>query len=226
MSGEVISIKGTRNGLVILVDPNREYEEIKTSLRRKMESARGFFRGARFAVYGPQAASGDLNVELEDICRQYGLIPSMDISWPPANKKETGDRTRELLPRSTLNARVSPLRQVASSSTPGENALLTHRTLRSGQKISSESSVVILGDVHAGSEVIAGGSILIAGSCHGSIQAGLNGDPEAVVMALKLKPTMLRIGNIPAVNTVFPGNDTGPWVAYRYQGKIVVVKQI
>lgn len=225
MSGEAVSIKGTRNGLVILVDPGREYEEIKSILRNKMESARGFFKGAKFAVYGPQAASGELCVELEDICRQYGLIPSVDICWPPANKREAAVKTREKVHRTPGNAMVLPLHQAKPSTAAGENALLIQRTLRSGQKITSESGVVVLGDIHAGAEVISGGSVLIAGACYGSIQAGTNGEPGAVVLALKLKPTMLKIGNITAESTTFPGNNTGPWIAYRRQNKIFVVKQ-
>ncbi|MGB9826721.1 MAG: septum site-determining protein MinC, partial [Desulfofundulus sp.] len=66
MSRELVSIKGTREGLVILLDPNREFEDLKLHLKRKMESARGFFRGARFTVYG-QTITRYQRTELEDI---------------------------------------------------------------------------------------------------------------------------------------------------------------
>ena len=42
MGRDTVVFKGTRNGLVIVLDPNREYEEIRNTLLKKMEAAKGF----------------------------------------------------------------------------------------------------------------------------------------------------------------------------------------
>jgi septum site-determining protein MinC len=54
--------------------------------------------------------------------------------------------------------------------------------------------VVVIGDVNAGAEVIAGGDIVIWGRLRGTVHAGATGDDQAIVCALNLAPTQLRIG--------------------------------
>lgn len=74
-------------------------------------------------------------------------------------------------------------------------ALLVQKTLRSGQSVKHEGSVIVIGDVNPGAEVVAGGNIVIMGALRGVVHAGAFGDDEAVVTAFKLKPTQLRIAN-------------------------------
>lgn len=74
-------------------------------------------------------------------------------------------------------------------------ALLVHKTLRSGQSITHEGSVIIVGDVNPGAEVIAGGNVVIMGSLRGVVHAGAFGNTDAVVIAFRLSPTQLRIAN-------------------------------
>ena len=74
--------------------------------------------------------------------------------------------------------------------------MVVHRTLRSGVSLRHPGSLVIIGDVHSGAEVIAGGDVVVWGKLHGTVHAGAFGDNEAVVCALDLTPTQLRIGHI------------------------------
>lgn len=196
---EMVSIKGTREGLVILLDTNREFEDLKSYLKRKMESSRGFFRGARFTVYG-HAISGYQRIELENICRQYGLIPSPDIHWPPNNYK------------SNRKGAVGQVSQVASMMTDctGEPARLVRGILRSGQEIRHRGHVVILGSIHPGAQVIADGNIVIMGACLGTVHAGATGDSKATITALKLNPTRLCIAGITADPAEIPTGENLP----------------
>lgn len=212
MSREAVSIKGTRNGLVIIFNPEGNIDEIKDNLKMKMESSGGFFKGAKFTVYSPGC---DINhsfiSELEGICRQYGLIPSGDVSWPPTPAREE----QKAAPRSK-QSQVIPLRQPQPG---GEQALLINRTLRSGQRVASGHNVVVMGDVNPGAEVISGGSIYVLGSCKGSVHAGCGGNLMTEVFALKLKPISLRIGSIAAGGS--PEVPDGPGVARVSRGKII-----
>ncbi|NMA51669.1 MAG: septum site-determining protein MinC [Peptococcaceae bacterium] len=76
-----------------------------------------------------------------------------------------------------------------------ENTVLVQRTLRSGQSVRYNGNVVILGDVNPGAEVTATGNIIVVGALRGVVHAGANGDETAVVLALRLNPTQLRIAN-------------------------------
>lgn len=225
MTGNAVSIKGTRDGLVILIDPSIEYEEIKKNLLLKMESAKGFFRGAKFAVYENQTATTGHYEELEDICRRYGLVPSQEVSWPPAVSKDCVQPRKSISSSGSSPASLPVRRASLSTALPGEKAMLINKTLRSGQIVVTPDSLVILGDVHAGSEIAAGGSVLISGSCYGTVQAGLSGDDKALVLALQFSPVRLMIGGLQADNSLFDRNIKGPLVACLHKEKIIVKKQ-
>jgi len=78
-------------------------------------------------------------------------------------------------------------------SPPPEQTLLIERTVRSGQSVSFQGHVVVMGDVNPGAEIVAGGHIMVFGSLRGVAHAGALGDSHAVVAALRLSPTQLRI---------------------------------
>lgn len=68
--------------------------------------------------------------------------------------------------------------------------------LRSGQKIEVEGSIVIMGDVNSGAEVIAADNIVVVGTLRGLAHAGAKGNKEAIIVASKLDVVQLRISNI------------------------------
>lgn len=187
MSSDIVSIKGTRNGLLIILDPNHDYEEIRKTLLSKMESARGFFKGAMFTL-----SQGNLDIpanqrdELESICQQYGLIPNTG--------KAASIKTNEITEYDTdISKPVRKTTRVSAQSDIGEAALLVRRSLRSGQRITHEGHIIVLGDIHPGAEVISSGNVLVIGSCRGMVHAGAGGNALAKVFARRLEPTSLSI---------------------------------
>lgn len=75
------------------------------------------------------------------------------------------------------------------------NLYLT-QTLRSGQTVTYEGNIFIIGDTHPGSEVIATGDITVWGILGGIAHAGSEGNVSAKVRALKLNPIQLRIAGL------------------------------
>jgi len=73
------------------------------------------------------------------------------------------------------------------------DALMVKRTLRSGQTLSHSGSIVLIGDVHPGAEVIAEGNVIVWGTLAGMVHAGSAGNTKAYIVALNLNPTQLRI---------------------------------
>ena len=72
-----------------------------------------------------------------------------------------------------------------------------HRgSLRSGQKMETEGSLVILGDVNSGAEVIASDNIVVLGCLRGLAHAGAKGNKQAIISAGNLDTVQLRIANI------------------------------
>ncbi len=69
-------------------------------------------------------------------------------------------------------------------------------SLRSGQKIEFEGSLVILGDLNGGAEAIAGENIVILGTLRGLAHAGAKGNKKAIIATNKIECPQLRIANI------------------------------
>lgn len=74
--------------------------------------------------------------------------------------------------------------------------LYIQRTLRSGQSLSSEGNIVIIGDVNPGAEVVAKGDITVWGVLGGIAHAGSDGNSYSRIRALKLYAIQLRIGDV------------------------------
>ncbi|MHB8158387.1 MAG: septum site-determining protein MinC [Desulfocucumaceae bacterium] len=211
MAGDAVSIKGTNNGLVIIFNPDTDLEDIKENLKLKMEKSKGFFRGAKYTFYNSNSKNSTYLVdELEVICRQYGLVPSGEALWPP----EAG--TEELFSPRKKEKQVIPIRKQSKSGE--EDVVLVARTLRSGQRFKSHRSVIIMGDVNPGAEVISEKSIYVMGNCKGFIHAGCSDNLMAEVFALRLQPSVLRIGSISA--DAKAGDPVLPQVARVLKGKI------
>lgn len=68
-------------------------------------------------------------------------------------------------------------------------------SLRSGQKIEYEGSIVIIGDVNAGAEVIAAENIIILGELRGLAHAGAKGNKQAIIASNKIDCPQIRIAD-------------------------------
>lgn len=69
-------------------------------------------------------------------------------------------------------------------------------SLRCGQKIEFEGSIVVLGDVNAGAEVIAGENVVVLGILRGIAHAGAKGNKKAMIAAAQIEAPQIRIANI------------------------------
>lgn len=82
-------------------------------------------------------------------------------------------------------------REIASSETK-----FVRTSLRSGQRAEYEGSIVVLGDVNGGAEVIAGENVVVLGCIRGMVHAGAKGNKEAIITAGSIEATQIRISNV------------------------------
>ncbi len=111
--------------------------------------------------------------------------------------------------------------------------LYINQTLRSGQTVSYEGNILIIGDAHPGSEIVAGGDITVWGILGGIAHAGSQGNVTSKVRALKLNAIQLRIAGLYArrndtlnVPYVQKTNEFTPEEAQIEDGKIVIYKKL
>ena len=86
--------------------------------------------------------------------------------------------------------------ELIKSNTSDMPTMYLTQTLRSGQTVSYEGNIFIVGDAHPGSEVNATGDVTVWGVLGGIVHAGCKGNTDAKVRALKLNPIQLRIANL------------------------------
>lgn len=157
--------------------------------------AQSFFRGARVLL---ETGARSIAVrELEELIALFAQHQMELISV-------VGDASTQ----AAFNQLRSPTLQPPESLEPGDSheapsenppsekaeALVIQRTLRSGQSIRHPGTIVIIGDVNPGAEIIAEGDVVVWGRLRGVVHAGAAGDENAIVTALLLSPTQLRIG--------------------------------
>ncbi|WP_418792463.1 septum site-determining protein MinC [Phosphitispora sp. TUW77] len=232
MTGDIIKIKGTRGGLVALINTKHDFTEIKNTLKLKIEDSRGFFKGAKITFHYPvdKCLTEEMIKELENICSEGGLIPDRHISWPAAPEHKEIIEQANNESAISLADDIKPLMKEASSSLPAsgltradqEPSLLINHNLRSGQKLSYDGNIIIMGDVNPGSEVTASGNIVIWGSLRGIAHAGAGGNQDCSIMAFRLKPVQLRIGSTISRSPENQQLTLYPEIARLVNGKMVI----
>lgn len=177
---KIIEFKGDKKGLTLLISENYSFEAFKEELGKKVKEGGKFFNGAkvRLDLAGRQGRSEEIE-EIKKVLLSYNLIFDGIIPF-------TIDSRPEINNEAHLDFKE---RQETA-------ALLVHRTLRSGQKVSYKGAVVVLGDVNPGAEIIAGGDIIVFGRLRGVAHAGVEGASSASITALRLEPAQLRIGEV------------------------------
>jgi len=109
-----------------------------------------------------------------------------------------------------------------------EPTLFLKQGLRSGQAVSHSGNLVIIGDVNPGAEVVAAGDITVWGALRGIAHAGIGGNDNAEIRALKLEPIQIRISNAiarsPDRTGIKVGGPAAPESARLIEGKIRITR--
>ncbi|UCG24561.1 MAG: septum site-determining protein MinC [Chloroflexota bacterium] len=200
-----ISIKGVRDGILIDLVPGSSLEDALRSLEDELLSQHGFLRGSRVIL-----SVGERNLFADDLLPFQELLAQHKMTlWALLTDRESSrEAARELglatrLPGSNAdlngNVRSVPARPpeaaVIAPPNGSANSLLLRETLRSGRSVHHDGHVVVIGDVNPGAEVIAAGDVVVWGKLRGLVHAGAHGDSAAVICALALSPTQLRIAD-------------------------------
>ncbi len=205
-----VMFKGTKNGINILLQQDIPFSELKVLFEKKVIESAKFFEGVKTSIaFQGRTLSQEEETSLLDIITEHTTI---NITFIRDGKKE--DNTQTIPEGVTLPDDM-------------EQYYITkyHKgSIRSGQCLTFDGSVVVIGDVNPGGEIKASGNIIILGQLKGIAHAGCNGMTDAFVSALYMIPVQLRIADI---ITRFPEeNKKGPKppeFAYIEEGQIYVM---
>ena len=217
MTEEKIKIKGENGGLMLAFPADMAFSEIVEDLSDKLDAGSGFFlRGTLVRVPRDRFSKEELD-ELQELFRTHGLICRLakPVSAVPLTPLPGGDGTAE--------ARSVPVPQEVQEDAPElQRMLVIDKTLRGGQAIETEGSVIVFGNVNPGAQITAGGSVDIRGTCRGVVHAGAAGDSTAFIIADHLMPTQIRIANYVARSPDEPEDSGKAERAYVKDGQIVI----
>jgi septum site-determining protein MinC len=203
----LVQIKGIRDGLLATF-VEAAWEDQCLALLTQIDERPAFFQGARLAMdVGLQVLKVNNLVDLRD------RLSERNVSlWAVIGESPTTEHTAQLLGLATRISKPRPEEQKHADVIADDTALFVNKTLRSGKRIEFPGNVVVMGDVNAGAEIIADGNVIVWGRVRGMIHAGAKGDRAAIICALDLSATQLRIAD--EVSAVLnPQKDPRPEVA-------------
>jgi len=177
MKRSCININLKRDEILIKIDEYSEQKEIIEALRKKLPELKKFYKEEK----NPIKVTGKVlkNKEIDEI--QNLIKEKIDVEIDFDMPKSLG----------LSGIKKTYNKEIATSETK------FHRgSLRSGQKLEVEGSVVIIGDVNSGAEVVASDNIVVLGALRGLAHAGAKGNKQAIVAAGLFDAVQIRVANI------------------------------
>lgn len=187
---EAVTIKGTSDGLVITLGEG-SLQAVLDEMKDQLSSRASFFLGGRVALrVGERPLSEEQLQEIGRILEDIGVsLWAVDGDHPTTQMAAQALGLETHLRPKSSPAAASP-EHIAAEEMQG---IVVRHTLRSGQAVRHAGHITVIGDVNPGAEVVAGGSIVVWGKLRGIVHAGAMGDEDAVVCALQLAPSQIRI---------------------------------
>lgn len=172
-----VSINLKKDEILIKLSDEAEQSDIIYSLRKKLPELKKLYKDEKT----PIKVTGKVlkNKEIDEIQNLIKNKIDVDIEFdmPKSLGLHSIKKTFE--------------KEIAVSETK------FHRgSLRSGQKMETEGSVVIIGDVNSGAEVMASDNIIVLGALRGLAHAGAKGNKQAIIAAGLVDTVQIRIANI------------------------------
>lgn len=172
-----IKISQSTNEIILTMNVVADVDALCEELKEKIVKLKEFYQSAKI----PIRITGKLFTDSE--CERIKKIINEEIEI-----EINFDQPSDLL---GLHA----IKKTFQSETEISETKYISYSIRSGQVEEYSGSLVIIGDVNAGGEVIAGGNIAVIGALRGLAHAGANGNTKAIITANYIEPTQIRIAN-------------------------------
>jgi len=191
MEESSVTFKGTVNGLTIVLREEDDFKVILGEIEKKIASAGKFFKGASLGV----KYRGKVLSELQEKEINKLLVDKSGAEIKGFERDVEEPVKVHAAAQAQSQHKVEITKFFFKGISEG-NAKFHRGTVRSGQLVSADGNLVIIGDVNPGGEVVAMGNVVVMGSLRGIVHAGADGNREALVVAFSLQPTQLRIAEV------------------------------
>lgn len=174
ISEEDVLIKGSAEGILIVLNLSLDYEKLIKKVVQKVKKEKKFLSGTKLLVKGidRNLDKDELGMARKMVMDKTGLeLFSPDNPLPEGSKMESA-------PSETNKPDMIP------------------HTIRAGESISSPHDIFVFGDINAGATVTSCGSIIVYGKIRGSVFAGSEGNREAIVTCHGFSPIQFQIADL------------------------------
>ncbi len=172
-----VGISMKKNEIVIRISEKATHEETIECLNKKIPALKKLYQAEKT----PILVTGKVlkNREIDEV--KEIITSQIDVKVKFDSPKTLG---------------LSGIKEAFEREIENSDTKFFKGNLRSGKKVEYEGSVVILGDVNAGAEVVAGENIVILGVLRGLAHAGAKGNKKAFIATNRIECPQLRISNI------------------------------
>ncbi len=172
-----ININLKKDTIILKINEDAEYTDIIECLKKKLPELKKLYKDEKT----PITVTGKVlkNKEIDEI--QEKIKEKIDVEIDFDMPKTLG---------------LSGIRRTFEQNIATSETKFHRGSLRSGQRMEVEGSVVILGDVNSGAEVMASDNIVVLGNLRGLAHAGAKGNKQAIIAAGNVDTVQIRIANI------------------------------
>lgn len=171
---QLITIKGTRDGLILIIDDSCSFDEAFHELHEKLSSTqpkKDKMSAPVVIKLGNRYLQNEQKNKIIDLIERNNYFTIQSFESDVVRKEE------------------------AIAWKENSDTKVYNRIVRSGQVLEAVGDLLLIGDVNPGGKVSATGNIYIMGNLHGVAHAGAAGDRNAVIAASYMKPSQLRIAD-------------------------------
>ena len=178
-----IIIKSFPNGLSIYLDDEIPFSDLVEELAFKFRESAHFFKDASMVISFEGRPLSDQ--EERQLVNTITANSDLNVVCIMGKNEETNKNYVKALQKLSYHQQVL------------ENAGQFYKgTLKDGQTLETENSVIVLGDVYPGASIVSNKDIVVLGGLYGQAYAGGNGEEGHFVVALEMSPEKLKIGDI------------------------------
>ena len=178
----LVVIKSISNGLKVFLDKNADFDSLCKELSSKISESKGFFKGAKIAVsFDERTLSFEEEKILIDTMEDAG---DMKVLYSIGKDSESGESVARVVNRS--------FNEDSEGNCFGK---LYTGSLKKGERLESESGIVIMGDIEPGATLLSKGSIVVLGGIYGSaIVESSDEEHKYFIAASDISAERIRIG--------------------------------
>ncbi|MFR4350929.1 MAG: septum site-determining protein MinC [Roseburia sp.] len=190
---QAVIIKSSKSGINLVLSPELSFPVLLEAILKKFKESEKFFGDASLAIsFEGRELSDAEKCEIVD-----AIVTDTSVRIPCIiENDEIRDAIIQQKMQSQQSAAITERTVVASSASGKAPASFYYGSLAPGERLETDESIIIIGDVPAGASVVSKSDIVVLGALRGSAYAGMDGRINSFIAALEFFPEAHNIAGV------------------------------